>query len=161
MIRVVVILAILLGGHAAAQACKPKGKVLFRETIRPLPELAVPEGTESKLEVFASGAWVYVVGQDETTGCLSKTHLTELKRTLKKAKFELVTGQGHCRARTTLEVVYASPKRRKKVTFAAPCSDEPDDWTRNLAACATLGREDAHASKAVIRATCRGEEEAP
>jgi hypothetical protein len=156
--RIVVgVIVLLLAHHATAEAkCKRGGKVLFRATTGHLPDVGDQLGSPTKLTVFATGAWDQVVGDGTRSGCLSKPHLKELKRSLGKAKFQIVTGESHCRARTTMEVTYASPKRKKSITFAAPCSDEPDDWTRNLAACAELATTDAKPAKATIHAVCRG-----
>lgn len=159
MIRVVVIVAILVGAHGVAEACKAKGKVLYRQTTGPLPDPPVTtEVTATELTVWATGAWRYVAGDRRDTGCLSKPHLKELKRTLGKAKFKLVTDQATCRALSTMELVHASPKRKKKVKTAAPCGTPVDEWTANLAACAELAREDAKPAKWTLRERCRGEE---
>ncbi len=157
--RLLLAIVLVLAAHGAAQAgkCKAKGTVLFRETTRPLAEAPVrADGVEStKLTIYATGAWTWVEGDQTRKGCLTKVHLKELKRTLGKAKFRLLEGMGTCRAISTREVIYASPKRKKKVVTAAPCGTPVDEWTQNLASCAEAAPAVA-ADAASIRNVCRG-----
>lgn len=165
MVRIVVaVFVMLLAHHASAEAkCKQKGKVLLRVEQAPLPgfEDSVPN---AQLRIFATGAWSRVQempdGQEPSSqsGCLSKAHLKELKRTLARAKFELdTTGMGTCKAISMIEKTYASPKRKQQVTTASPCGTPMDTGTDNLAACGELATSAKGMTAAEIRAVCRGE----
>jgi len=163
---VVAVIVMLLAHHASAEAkCKQKGKILLRIEQAPLPgfEDSVPN---TELRIFATGAWSRVEempdGQEPAShsGCLSKAHLKELKRTLARAKFELDTaGMGTCKAISTIEKTYASPSRKQQVTTASPCGTPMDTWTANLAACGEAAEEKPKPTQA--RAICRGLESDP
>jgi hypothetical protein len=163
--QLIVALVVLVGvavGHGAADACKHRGKMLFKEETGPLPATtdSVPN---AQLEIYATGAWGRVQempdGQEPASqgGCLSKRHLAELKRALKRAKFEVATDRAVCDEVPTSEVIYASPMRRRKVRTERPCGQPVDDGTALLADCAELAARARGKSAGEIRAVCRGE----
>ncbi len=159
--RLVLAIALILVGHRAAEAgkCKRGGTVLFREQVRPLKDAAVDTSDvrSSTFTIYASGAWERPGDEVMSRGCLAKKHLAALKQALAKAKFRRdTTGQGTCKAISTTEIVYTSPKRKKRVTTAAPCGPVLDEWTENLAICAQLAGEPTSLGDIVRQ--CRGED---
>lgn len=139
MVKVVVLAVVLLTlGHGVADAkCARKGKVLFRAVSRPLKDTTVGRDAapSSTLTIYATGAWQ----RDQARGCLGKRHLAALRSALAAAKFQIdTTGQGTCKAIPTAEIVYTSPKRKKRVTTMAPCGPVLDEDTTNLVVCAEL-----------------------
>lgn len=156
MIRVVAIVAMLLGAHGVAEACKAKGKVLFRITTTETDFPAPSGDPPTELEIFATGAWRYVAGEAKTSGCLTKKHLKELKRSLGKARFKLDLDAMTCRALSRTLVLLSSPKRKKSVETGEPCGTPVDEWTQNTLTCARLVLDDPAPSRQVLRQHCRG-----
>jgi hypothetical protein len=161
LIAGVAVLVALVLGDRAASACKHRGKLLFTETTGPVAgaETSVPD---TQLEIYTSGAWGRVEempeGQEPASqgGCLSKRHLAELVRAVKRARWKLAAGASVCDAVSTVDVVYASPMRRKQVATQWPCGPPVDDATARAVACAELALSSTRRSGAEIRAICRG-----
>ena len=155
-----VVMATLAMGEAAAHACKHRGKVLFRATYSPL-EGAADRVPDAQLVIYATGAWGWVqempAGDEPASqgGCLSKVHLAELRRALRKARFAK-GDPDTCDAVPERAIEYASPMRKKKVRVSEPCGATTDPRTRSLAACAELALRGSRLSSKDVRATCRG-----
>ncbi len=148
-------IALIVAGHGAAHACKRGGKVIYKEVQSPMPgyDDSVPNAT---FQIWATGKWSRVQempgGQEPASwgGCLTRAHLKELKRALKKAKFKNGAPE-MCDAVSEIQVEHQAPQRRKTVRTSTPCGETVDPTTAALVACAS-----AEGSAKELRAICRG-----
>lgn len=156
--RILLVIALVVAGHGVAEACK-RGKTIYRAVQEPMPghDDAVPNAT---FEITSSGRWSRVqempAGQEPASwgGCLSRPHLKELKRAIKRARFR----QGEpamCDAVTEVQVEHRAPQRKKSARMSTPCGETVDASTALLIECAALA-SDGKVSGKQAKAVCRG-----
>lgn len=156
--RILLVIALVVAGHGVAEACKG-GKTIYKAVQEPMPgqDYTVPNAT---FEISSSGRWSRVQempqGQEPASwgGCLSKPHLKELKRAIKKARFKQGSPE-MCDAVTEVQVEHRAPQRKKSARTSSPCGETVDPTTALLIECAALA-EDGKVSGKQAKAVCRG-----
>lgn len=155
--RALIVIAIVLGHHAVAEAkCRRSGKVIYEEVQAPLPghEDSVPDRT---FRIFASGGYSIVQempdGQEPAShgGCIAKKHFELLQKALARATFK-AGAQQRCDAVPERSLTYAAPRRKKRVTIDDPCGATLDASTHRLVQCATT--VDDGLTPAEVRGVC-------
>jgi len=158
-LALIVGLGIALAGRAAADPCKPAaGRPIYRETHGPLTPTPDDAAQTDTFALFANGTWTWSrPGDAGNGGCITTTQLREVKRAIARARFRRPTEPTvTCDALPTARVVYAAPRRGKRITSEAPCGTPVDRTTQRMIECAHAVMQAAAPADADLRAICRG-----